>query len=60
MQGSNEPEMSAYRARRQPRPEKSARGHFVDTSCSEMHPKAFLYTLIHGSHGSLKTGKVRE
>ena len=25
-QGSNQPEMSAYRSRRQPRPEKSARG----------------------------------
>ena len=36
------------------------RGEFVDTNCSEMHLKAFLYTLIHGSHRSLKTGIVRE
>ena len=29
----------------------------VDTSCSEMHSKAFPYTFI---HGSLKTEKFRE
>ena len=32
----------------------------MDTSYSEMHSKAFPYTLIHGSHGSLQTEKVRE
>ena len=56
--------MSAYRSRRQPKPEKLARGQaprkFVDTSSPEMHSKAFLYTLIHGSHGFLKTGEIRE
>ena len=58
--------MSAFQSRRQPKPEKLARGQaprkFVDTStsCPEMHSKAFLYTLIHGSHGSLKTGEIRE
>ena len=57
-QSSNHPEMSAYRLEAPAKTRKISEGsgNFVDTSCSEMNSKAFPYTLIHGSHGSLKTG----
>ena len=53
--------MSAYRFEAPAEAQKTGEArNFMDTSCSEMNSKAFPYTLIHGSHGSLKTVKVRE